>query len=91
MHEETFHNVAEGGRPQEERKQMIVEAILQESSNKNIPAGAVNVPDENLGSELSGISGEIPEEVIEFHLSGSYLTTYERDYKGGVRVGHAPR
>ena len=40
--------------------------------------------EEDLGSELSGLSVEVPEEVVEMHLSANYLTFYARHYKSGL-------
>ena len=40
--------------------------------------------DEDLGSELSGISVEIPDEVEDITRSANYLTNYDRFYKSGV-------
>ena len=40
--------------------------------------------DEDLGSELSGMSVEIPEEVEDITRSANYLSNYDRDYKSGV-------
>ena len=42
--------------------------------------------EESLGSELSGISVEIPNEIVHMHLSANYLTSYNRDYKSNVMV-----
>ena len=43
-----------------------------------------DVNDEELGSELSGMSVEIPEEVEDITRSANYLSNYDRDYKSGV-------
>ena len=43
-----------------------------------------DVNDEDLGSELSGMSVEIPEEVEDITRSANYLSNYDRDYKSGV-------
>ena len=40
--------------------------------------------DDELGSELSGMSVEIPIEIEDYTMSGSYLREYDRDYKTGV-------
>ena len=40
--------------------------------------------DEDLGSELSGMSVEIPEEVEDVTRSANYLSNYDRNYKFGV-------
>ena len=42
--------------------------------------------DDDLGSELSGCSADVPEEITCFEKSGSYLETYERRKKEGFMV-----
>ena len=37
-----------------------------------------------LGSELSGISEDVPDEVTDITRSANYLTSYARDYKSDV-------
>ena len=45
-----------------------------------------NIDDEDLGSELSGMSVEIPVEIKGREDSGTYLEFYYRDYKHGELV-----
>ena len=42
------------------------------------------ISDEDLGSELSGISVEVPDEVDDVARSANYLPFYDRNYKSGV-------
>ena len=42
--------------------------------------------EEDLGSELSGASAEVPDEIVEIHRSANYLTFYARDYKQGGKI-----
>ena len=40
--------------------------------------------DDQLGSELSGASEEVPNEVTDVTRSANFLTSYARDYKSDV-------
>ena len=40
--------------------------------------------EEDLGSELSGMSTEVPTEIRDYEESGSYLFEYERMCKSGI-------
>ena len=56
----------------------------QISQEEEIKVDDDSQSDEDLGSELSGMSVEIPEEVEDITRSANYLSNYDRDYKSGV-------
>ena len=51
------------------------------SNHSNENNGSDQVVDEDLGSELSGMSEEVPNEIGSHAESGSFLQTYSRSYK----------
>ena len=62
----------------------VEEEIKIDDENERSNNGTEFVNDEDLGSELSGMSVEIPNEVDDVIRSANYLTNYDRDYKSGV-------
>ena len=73
---------------QEEEEKLIVIEPRRIEITDIVQSISVEKPvvEEQLGSELSGCSVEVPDEVISFEKSANYLTTYERDYKSRVLV-----
>lgn len=66
--------------------------LVQDGPVAGVAAGQIVISDESpvnaeeLGSELSGMSAEIPTEVEDYCMSGSYLKEYDRECKTGVMM-----
>ena len=64
--------------------------VVRDGPEAEAAAGQIGSSDESpvnaeeLGSELSGMSAEIPTEVEDYCMSGSYLKEYDRECKTGV-------
>ena len=54
------------------------------SAAQQVVVPALNVDDEQLGSELSGASEDVPDEVTDVTRSANYLIFYARNYKSDV-------
>ena len=72
-----------------EEEEKLIEEQPRIDINDVLPSSSAleqEVEVEQLGSELSGCSVEIPDEVIDIEKSANYLTAYDRDYKSKVLI-----
>ena len=74
------------GAAAQQQVQMGANAInpSEEEKCEEMPPQQQNQPEVDLGSELSGTSLEVPEELTDWTRSANYLKSYHRNYKTGI-------